>query len=157
MAINYRVYDPDRTPKIVFALASVGKTDAEIAYLLRISGCALSKWKAKYPEIKSVLNDAHRGVDKDIENALAKAALGLETSQQSIRGRMVNGQLVPAEGQRATVKAPSVTAMIFWLKNRRPDIWRDTYEQKHSGEINSNIRTFIDLPAKEPSHNSPSE
>ena len=31
--------------------------------------------------------------------------------------------------------APEVVAMIFWLKNRRPEEWRDRREVKVSGEI----------------------
>jgi hypothetical protein len=27
---------------------------------------------------------------------------------------------------------PDVTACIFWLKNRRPDLWRDTHQLEHT-------------------------
>jgi hypothetical protein len=27
---------------------------------------------------------------------------------------------------------PDTTAAIFWLKNRRPDLWRDRHETVHS-------------------------
>ena len=30
---------------------------------------------------------------------------------------------------------PSETAMIFWLKNRDPENWRDRQEVEHSGGI----------------------
>ena len=29
---------------------------------------------------------------------------------------------------------PDVTAQIFWLKNRRPDLWRDKREQELTGK-----------------------
>ncbi|VDG23679.1 helix-turn-helix domain-containing protein [Lactiplantibacillus mudanjiangensis] len=32
--------------------------------------------------------------------------------------------------------APDTTAAIFWLKNRRPDKWRDRKELEHSGNLN---------------------
>jgi hypothetical protein len=35
----------------------------------------------------------------------------------------------------ATRGEPNVAACIFWLKNRRPDLWRDRIEQDHSGGI----------------------
>jgi hypothetical protein len=41
--------------------------------------------------------------------------------------------------------APDVTAQIFWLKNRRPDKWRDKQEVEHSGETTHNIRSEPDL------------
>ncbi len=34
---------------------------------------------------------------------------------------------------------PDVTAQIFWLKNRRPDKWRDKQEMQHSGDMGLNI------------------
>lgn len=34
--------------------------------------------------------------------------------------------------------APDTTAQIFWLKNRRPDIWRDKQNVELSGKVNTN-------------------
>ena len=30
---------------------------------------------------------------------------------------------------------PDTTAQIFWLKNRRPDVWRDKQHIEHSGGV----------------------
>jgi len=30
---------------------------------------------------------------------------------------------------------PDTTAQIFWLKNRRPEAWRDKQEVEHSGTM----------------------
>ena len=38
------------------------------------------------------------------------------------------------------------TAQIFWLKNRRPDLWRDKQNIEHSGQINN---PFADLTTEE--------
>lgn len=35
---------------------------------------------------------------------------------------------------------PDTTAQIFWLKNRRPDKWRDRQDIQHSGEITNTIQ-----------------
>lgn len=34
---------------------------------------------------------------------------------------------------------PNPTAMIFWLKNRRPDLWRDKQIQELQGEVTNNV------------------
>lgn len=34
--------------------------------------------------------------------------------------------------------SPDVTAQIFWLKNRRPDKWRDKQDIQHSGSMDMN-------------------
>lgn len=36
--------------------------------------------------------------------------------------------------------APDTTAQIFWLKNRKPDKWRDKQQVEHSGEITNTIQ-----------------
>lgn len=34
---------------------------------------------------------------------------------------------------------PDVTAQIFWLKNRKPETWRDKHEFEHGGDLGLNI------------------
>lgn len=41
--------------------------------------------------------------------------------------------------QEESVQVPNVTAAIFWLKNRRPDLWRDKQVQELEGNINANV------------------
>ena len=39
---------------------------------------------------------------------------------------------------------PDTTAAIFWLKNRRPDLWRDKHRIEHSGQVATNVRDMSD-------------
>ena len=41
------------------------------------------------------------------------------------------GRLIPEKG----AAPPNVTALIFWLKNRQPERWRDRHEIAHSGKV----------------------
>lgn len=146
-------YDPARTPHIIFALSAVGKTDAEIAYYLGLAPETLSRWRKKFPEVDQALKDAHRGIDMEIENALAKAALGIESTSEVVRGRMDQGKLTPTDVTKAKSTSPSVSAMIFWLKNRRPDKWRESQGLNLSGVVEGGSPTvatnlFILLPPK---------
>ena len=43
---------------------------------------------------------------------------------------------------------PDTTAQIFWLKNRRPDKWRDKQDIEHSGTMNVN-NPYADLSTEE--------
>ena len=78
-----------------------GLTDEQIADNIGISTATLYNWRSKYSEISDALKKGKDIVDYEIENALLK-----------------------------TAKAGNTTAQIFWLKNRRPDKWREKQDAK---------------------------
>jgi len=75
-----------------------GLTDEQIAHNIGINVATLYDWKKLYPKISEALKRGKEVVDYAVENALLKKALGGD-----------------------------VTAMIFWLKNRKPYKWRDRF------------------------------
>jgi hypothetical protein len=42
--------------------------------------------------------------------------------------------------------APDTTAAIFWLKNRKPDDWRDRQQHEHSGPAGGPIQVVTGVP-----------
>ena len=73
-------------------------------------------------------------LDRQVENALLKRALGYkydEVTQENIKGELVVTKVVTKEVQ------PDVTAQIFWLKNRKPEEWRDKKEIDHSRTLHN--------------------
>lgn len=89
--------------------AKEGLTDEQISRNLGISKVTFYKYKASCSELNELLKKSKEVVDYEVENALYKSAM-----------------------------SGNVSAMIFWLKNRRPDKWRD--KREHSE---------IELQAKE--------
>ena len=81
----------------------------------------LYEWKKKYPEISEALKKGKEVVDIQVENALLKRALGYEYVEDKVE-MGPNGKKVT---QTIKQVIPDTTAQIFWLKNRRPDKWRD--------------------------------
>ena len=79
--------------------AKEGLTDEQISRNLGISKVTFYKYKASCSELSELLKKSKEVVDYEVENALYKSAIG-----------------------------GNVSAMIFWLKNRRPDKWRDKRE-----------------------------
>lgn len=75
--------------------AKDGLTQQQIANNLGIGLSTLKKYKNKSVAIRTALKKGKEVSDYEVENALYQAA--------------ING---------------SVSAMIFWLKNRRPDKWK---------------------------------
>ncbi len=78
-----------------------GLTDEQIAKNMGISVKTLFNWKTSYLPILQALKKGKEVVDYEVENALLSSAL---------------------EG--------NTTAQIFWLKNRRPDKWRDKQKEE---------------------------
>lgn len=89
----------------------------------------LCVYKNKFPEIKEALKRGKAPVDIEVENALLKRALGYE--YEEVTTEIFS---TPDGGERKHIKKtkkqvpPDTTAQIFWLKNRRPDVWRDKRE-----------------------------
>lgn len=129
-----------------------GLTDEQIAYNIGISRKTLAEWKKKYSDISDTLKKGKEIVDIQVENALLKKALGMkETVKKAIKVREVKYN----DGKRVSEKEhieyvdeevfvpPDTTAQIFWLKNRKPDKWRDKVENVNVADddkvININI------------------
>ncbi len=89
-----------------------GLSDEQIAHNMGIVTSTLYDWKKKYSEISEALKKGKEVVDIEVENALLKSAL---------------------EG--------NITAQIFWLKNRKPNRWRE--------KQNLNVVADISNPFKE--------
>ena len=129
-----------------------GLTDEQIAHNMGISRKTLAEWKKKYGDISDTLKKGKDVVDIQVENALLKKALGMkETVKKAIKVREVKYN----DGKRVSEKEhieyvdeevfvpPDTTAQIFWLKNRKPDKWRDKVENVNTSDdykvININI------------------
>lgn len=87
-----------------------GLTDEQIAHNMGIACKTLWEWKNKYSNLGNALKVSKEIADRQIENALFKAA-----------------------------KEGNITAQIFWLKNRKIKEWRDKQEVEHSGGIDIKI------------------
>jgi len=85
-----------------------GLTLEEIAQNLDIALSTLCKWKNEEKELSEALKIGRDVADRVIENALYKAA---------------------AEG--------NITAQIFWLKNRKPQQWRDGKALEIAGQLDT--------------------
>lgn len=95
-----------------------GLTDKQIAHNVGITESTLYEWKNKYSDISESLKKGKEVVDYQVENALLKKALGYKTSEMRLTK---DGDLVEVEKE----VPGDVTAQIFWLKNRKPDKWKD--------------------------------
>lgn len=127
-------------------LCRLGATDAQLADFFQVSVSTVSLWKVQYPEFSEALKQSKEETDRSVERSLYQRAMGYEHDEVDIR--VVAGEVVQTPIRK--YYAPDTVACIFWLKNRRPDLWRDKQEVEHSGELKVQkvTRTIVD-PAQQ--------
>lgn len=136
---------------LVEGWAKDGLTDEQIAHNLGIGKTAFYKYKKEHAEFANSLKRGKEIIDYEVENALLKRALGYsytETTKERVLRKDENGhpitdihgfpcyEMVVTKTVKKEV-TPDTTAQIFWLKNRKPEKWRDKQEVQHSGTINN--------------------
>jgi hypothetical protein len=100
-----------------------GCTEVELAKKLNISIQTLNEWKETYPELMRLIEENSEYYDDKVEQALIKRALGYEYEETEI--------VASKDGKTSRVKKikkevpPDTSAIIFWLKNRKPKKWRN--------------------------------
>lgn len=132
--------EPDKLI-LLEAWARDGLTDEQIAAKMGICRDTLIQWKKKYSDISDALKKGKDVVDIQVENALLKRALGYEYEEISEKYEM--GILVEKKVTKKQV-VPDTTAQIFWLKNRKPDDWRDKREVDVEGS--EGVMIINDIP-----------
>ena len=138
---------------ILEGLARRGLTEKQIAENIGVAYSTLNEWKKRFPEITEALKKDKEYYDDKVEKTLLECATGqFKTKTEVTKWRIdeVTGQPVVYEGTTTkTQQPPNTAALIFWLKNRRPDLWRDNplkdKEQK-GGYTGPMVNIIADIP-----------
>lgn len=114
--------------------AREGATDSDIARKIGVVLSTFYDWKSRFPEISEALKRGKAPVDFEVENTLLKSALGFTVTVKEpikVKKKTVKNGVGTIEEEhieyadREIYVKPDTTAQIFWLKNRKPDKWRD--------------------------------
>jgi hypothetical protein len=133
-------YETHVKPKLnlVECWARDGYIDEDIAKKLGVAYSTFKEYKVKYPDLLASLKKGKEVVDFEVENALLKRALGykyVETTKEArIDKKTGKEELVVVKAVEKEMPADT-TAQIFWLKNRKPDEWRDTKKVDITGSV----------------------
>lgn len=105
--------------------AREGLTDEELAGRMKISPSTFYAWKEKFSEISEAIKKGKEVIDFEVEKALLKKALGYTYTETR--------KEIDANGKKKVIVTekqvePDTTAQIFWLRNRKPDKWRNKPE-----------------------------
>lgn len=117
-------YNEDLHPKLAMLLAEKGLTIEDIATEMKVATSTVSKWLVEKPPFSEAVKIARQKADGEIERSLYELAHGYEYDVE--KPMVVNGAVEIVQYRERI--PPNPTAMIFWLKNRKPKEWRDRQE-----------------------------
>lgn len=111
-----------------------GLTDEQIAQNMGISRSTLNDWKTKYPDISDTLKKEKDVADRVVENSLYERAIGgihqvkktfkCKETYYDEQGRKCEREILRTAIDEVYIPGDT-TAQIFWLKNRKPEVWKD--------------------------------
>lgn len=117
------LYKPEYA-KVAAAMCKLGATTPELATEFGVAVSTVELWAVKHPEFSGALKAGKAVADARVEKSLYLRACGYECDEVDIR--TVGTKIVKTPIRKRY--PPDVVACIFWLKNRRPDLWREKRE-----------------------------
>lgn len=133
-----------------------GLTDKDIATKkIGVSERTFTGWKQKYDSIVAALKEGRAPVDTEIEDSMAKSARGYYVTEErpiKVKTTKKKDGMEITEEHIEVVKVqryvePVVVAQIFWLKNRKPDYWKDKRETTNTDAIDKLDRILDGIEA----------
>ncbi len=136
---KFDTLDKNQIKKLVIA----GWTDKQISDFYGVAVSTLTRWKQKNEDFCTALKDWKKEGDLKVEKSLYQRAIGFHYDEVTYektnsgglgigfkKGDVDSIKHVDTYKTKITTKqvVPDVTAQIFWLKNRQPDVWRDKSE-----------------------------
>lgn len=138
-------YNPDYHVDWAWSLYIRGSTDAEVAEAFGVSKRTIIRWSQDHPEFAEIRNSSKSVADAKVERSLFKRATGYDyqTSETTVSVDDY-GQPKPAVVKTYKHHAPpDPVAIIYWLKNRRPDEWRDKRDDGDTERMEFNAKEVL--------------
>lgn len=136
------------------SLARRGCTDEEIADAFGVNVRTLYAWKGAHDEFRQALKESKSMADEMVVDSLyAKATGRARRVTRKVREVLdSSGEKVELAEVVEETPPPDTTAIIYWLKNRQPELWRDRPKQddtdtavlKAAKELVSGVQSAIE-------------
>lgn len=119
--------------------ARAAMTQFEAAEYFGVTMHTFTEWLAKDPEFAVAFRINKTLADERVEGALYHRALGYSMRAEEVKLNP-DGTVVRAEVIKHI--PPDVGAMVFWLKNRQPHLWKDKID------VNANVDAKVEIEDK---------
>ena len=122
---KYQKWLEEENLTLLKSWAIKGLTDRQIADCIGIAESTLYEWKKKHSEISEALKKGKEVFDAESVEALHQAGIGHYIEEVYTDITIRDGVETKRIRTRKRWIPSNVTALIFWLKNRDPDNWKD--------------------------------
>lgn len=121
-----------------------GLTDKLIATnKIGIAERTFTDWKKRQPAIRAALKEGRAPVDTEIEDCMVRSAKGFKVKEKKafkVKTTKKKDGMEITEEHMEVVEVerfvdPVVVAQIFWLKNRKPNYWKDKRETTDTNAV----------------------
>lgn len=108
-------------------MAYLGAKGEEIADFFDVTTTTLFNWRKAYPEFDAAITSGKDALDARVVKSLFHRAMGYDHPEVHVSNYQGEITLTPLTKRYP----PDTGAIALWLKNRRPNEWRDRVE--HTG------------------------
>ena len=121
-------YHPEYANEVT-KLYLLGATNEQVCEIYEISKPTFYSWQKKYPNFKAAIRAGKLMADAEVANGLYQRAVGAVTEDWR--------ETLDKDGQITNLKStkqhpPETHAAKWWLKNRQPEIWKESIEVEDS-------------------------
>lgn len=124
-------FDEEKIRQAGILYAKHGYTDAQVADFFSVSRQTIFNWRERHPEFFDTIKKSKDETDDRVERALYERAIGYECPETKVfcdKGDIVTHDMVKHY-------PPDTAAAFIWLKNRRPEKWRDKQEDRENDSV----------------------
>jgi hypothetical protein len=134
--LNKIPFDIEKIEKIAY----FGASDTQLGDILGVDQRTIDNWK-KDLAFLSALKRGKEKADKSVVKSLYQRATGY--SHEAVKIFMPAGATQPIYAPYTEHYPPDPTAMIFWLKNRDKENWRDRHDVTSDGEKITSVKVVV--------------
>ncbi len=120
---GYRKYKGEFAQQ-AYKLCQLGAINRDLAGFFGVVETTITRWRKKHPEFKEATDRGKDVADSLVVQSLFKRATGMVIKRVYFTAH--KGEIIKQEYDEEL--PPDVAACFIWLKNRRPNEWRDKHE-----------------------------
>jgi len=127
-----------------------GLSNQQIAHNMDIAEKTLYEWIKKHCKISEALKKSKEIADREVENATFKASKGYWVEEEKITVETKpDGSTTEKVEKTKKWIAPNPAMNIFWLKNRKPETWKNDPKPNEQGKDDKAHKEWIEKTSGE--------